>query len=227
MHLVANALLFPFGKREVIPGCATLALPEVGIVLNSFPIPSSSDSQLLVSAVAPEEKKLFVELLFAVHFAIRQLSNVGDGPIAENIVDRLQDVKFSRRLYDRDGVLANMKNPQQQSKKKLSAELYLEGGQSQLIVKHSGFGFFGSSFQTDMPNAVLALFIALVDRHHGNVSFGRRVFLCCQRVAHLWTSNKVTLTNHAILAISATSSIWQLVTQEGDHNVAASDSFGT
>jgi|GEM_PF-2415153 len=218
MHLVASALLFPCGLREVIPGCASLALPEVGIVLNSFPIPSSSDAQQLVPRSAPDEEKQFVELLFAVQFAIRALSNVGDGPVAENIVERLQNIKFSGRLYDRDGVLANMKDPQLRNKKKISAELYLDGRQSQLTVKHSGFGFFGSSFLTDMPNAVLALFIALVDRHHGNLRFGRCVFLCSQRIAYLWATNQVTLTNHAILAISATSFIWQLVSHEGDPN---------
>lgn len=209
MNVIASATLYPSAHQEV------------GVVVNTFPISGSTELKELVGEVAPDEEPLFVELMFTIHFAIRQLSNLGDGPDASSLVARLQQLKYeendqSTTLRDSQGVFVNIDHPQQRDGKKIEVDLLIDGQGAQMSIKNSGFGFMNRKLWADIPKSVVALFLALAARHSENRDFIRRVLLACGEATRQWRNKQVSLTNHTQVALLSTMGVWS-VSVDGEY----------
>jgi hypothetical protein len=211
MNVAASAILYP-GEYDtpVLPG---FIIHEVGVVLNTFPLAPSSELRQLVADAAPGEEQQFIQLMFASQFAIRQLSNLGDGADANSLVDRLRKLKYDEEgdvttLRDSQGLKVNVDSPQQRDGKKIAVDLLIEGQGSQLSIKNSGFGLFNRKLWPDIPKTAVALFLAIAGQHTGNRDFVRRVMLACGEVGRQWSQKNVTLTNHAQVALFTAMGVW-------------------
>ena len=220
MNVAASAILYP-GEYEtpILPG---FTIHEVGVVLNTFPLAASSVLQQLVSIAAPGEEQLFIQLMFASQFAIRQLSNLGDGADANSLVDRLRKLKYEEKgdlttLRDSQGLKVNVDSPQQRDGKRIAVDLLIGGQDSQLSIKKSGFGLFNRKLWPDIPKTTVALFLAVAGQHAGNRDFVRRVMLACGEVGRQWSRKNVTLTNHAQVSLLATTGVWA-ASVEGEYS---------
>ena len=209
MNVVASAAIFPSAHQEV------------GVVLNTFAISASSELKQLITEAAPEEEPLFVELFFAVHFAIRQLSNLGDGPDATALASRLQRFRYEEHettttISDSEGTFVNIDHPQQRDGKKIAVELLIGGQNAQLQIKNTGFGFMNRKLWADISKSVVALFLALAAKHPENRSFIRRILLACGEVTRQWNNKQISLSNHTQVALLSTMGLWS-VSVEGEY----------
>jgi len=209
MNVVASAAIFPSAHQEV------------GVVLNTFSISASSELKQLIAEAAPNEEPLFVELFFAIHFAIRQLSNLGDGPDATALAARLQRFRYEEHertttISDSEGTFINIDQPQQRDGKKIAAELLIGGQNAQMQIKSTGFGFMNRKLWPDIPKSVVALFLTLAAKHADNRSFVRRILLACGEVARQWRNKQITLSNHTQVALVSTMGVWS-VSVEGEY----------
>lgn len=200
--------------------CATICLGEENdafVQIRSRDIAEEREAADLMALAPRGEEEKWIEVFFAANYALRQLSNLGpSSALTSRLVGGLRTLSYQEK--DGEACVGHSEVTLSTNVTSKQIELELEfgaGGASQLVVNHTGFGFFGRKAPQYAPGSVFALFQALSKRRSDDIPYVRRLLLAameCARQVH-----QLNLTNHARLSLLIATGCWA-ASVEGEYH---------
>lgn len=185
---------------------------EVGVSISTCDFSAVPNFREMISGAAPGEEQQFVELILAVNFAIRQLSNHAHGPFSDSLVQRLRNLRYEERddITSLDDPLVIVNSPPKvaASDKRIGIELFMSDTTHQLTIKSAGFGFWDRKLSEYIPASVMGLYIALAARRPGERGFIRRLLVSAMELTRQWQLRRVTLSNHGQICLTTVLGVW-------------------
>ncbi len=187
---------------------------EYGVLISTSSMSSFPTSMREnIEQVSNGQEIQFIELMFAAHFAIRQLSHFGDCIENKDLTMRLRSLVCSEEhdmtiLRDPYGLVAITVPPIPQSGKRIVVEHIFEGSTEILSVTSTGFGFLNRKLVKFMPSAVVSLFLGIASLHSTEREFVRRLLVSTFEIDRQWRNRNIWLSNHFEIAFKVASKAW-------------------